>query len=150
MNPSKLLRIAVITEIALIPVGVAISFWADSFLPGDVLTLEENQKVAFTDIETIGLGMIAFMTAALAIFGAWIASIIGLLKLRRWGAWLYLVTTFLALPIYFMTGFDVRHPVDQVFDDIYRFIPGFIIGLAFFSGAIPKRDSEQVMRCNRR
>ena len=143
MHPSKLLRIAIIAEIALIPVGAAVSFWADSFLPSDVLTLEENQKIAFTDIETIGPGMIVFMVAAPAMFGAWIASIIGLLKLRRWGAWLYLVTTFLALPIYFMTGFDVRHPVDQVFDDIYRFITGFIIGLAFFSGAIPKKDSEQ-------
>lgn len=83
MNPSKLLRISIITEIALIPVGVAVSFWADSFLPSDVLTLEENQKVALTDIETIGPGMIAFMVATLAMFGAWIASIIGLLKLRR-------------------------------------------------------------------
>jgi urea transporter len=143
MNPSKILRIAVIAEIALIPVGVAVSFWADSFLPNDVITLEENQKSAFTDIESIGPGMIAFIVVALAMFGAWIASIIGLLKLRRWGAWLYLVTTFASLPIYFMTGFDVRHPIDQVFDDIYRFIPGFIIGLAFFSSAIPKKDSEQ-------
>ena len=149
MNPSKILRIAVIAELALIPFGIAVSFWANSFLPSDVITLEENQKNPFTDIESIGPGMIAFIVAALAMFGAWITSIIGLLKLKRWSAWLYLVTTFLALPIYFMTGFDVRHPVDQVFDDIYRFIPGFIISLAFFSGAIPKKDSEQDAPSNR-
>jgi len=87
--------------------------------------------------------MIAFIVGGLAMFVAWIASIIGLLKLKRWGAWLYLFTTFSALPIHFMTGFDVRHPIDLIFDDIYRFIPGLIIGLAFFSDAIPKRDSEQ-------
>jgi hypothetical protein len=63
--------------------------------------------------------------------------------LKRWGAWLYLITTFSVLPIYFMFGFDVRHPIDQIFDDIYRSIPGLIIGLAFFSDAIPKRGSKQ-------
>jgi len=142
MNPSKILRIAIIAEIALIPIGVAVSFWAESSLPSDVITLEENQTSAFSEIESIGPGMIAFMAVALVMVGGWIAAIIGLLKLKRWGAWLYLFTTLLALPIYFMTGFDVRHPIDQVFDDIYRFIPGFIIGLAFFSGAIPNQESE--------
>jgi urea transporter len=145
MNPSKILRIAVIAEIALIPVGIAVSFWADTFLPSDVVTLEENQNTAFTDLDSIGPGMMAFILAGLAISGAWIASIIGLLKLKRWGAWLYLFTAFLALPIYFMTGFEVNHPIDQIFYDIFRFIPGFIIGLAFFSGAIPKKTANKTL-----
>ena len=145
MSPSKILRIAVIAEIALIPVGVAVSFWADSFLPSDIVTLEENQNIAFTDIDSFGPGMIALMVAFLAISFAWIASIIGLLKLKRWGAWLYLFTAFLALPIYFMTGFEVCHPIDQIFYDIFRFIPGFIIGLAFFSGAIPKETANKTL-----
>jgi len=41
-----------------------------------------------------------------------------------------------------MMGFDLRHPIDIVFDDLYRFIPGFVIGLAFFSDAIPQPNSE--------
>ena len=143
MNAAKILRLAVIAEIALIPVGVGVSIWADSFLPKDALTLAESQPNIFTDIQSIGPGMIAVMAGSLAMCGAWIASIIGLLKLKRWGAWLYLFTTLLALPLYFMFGFDVRHPIDQIFDDIYRFIPGLIIGLAFFSDAIPRKDSEQ-------
>ena len=142
MTPSKILRIAVIAEIALIPVGFGVSFWADSFLPSDVVTLEENQNTAFTDFDSIGPRMIAFLVAALAISGAWIASIIGLLKLKRWGAWLYLCTAFLGLPIYFMAGFTVWHPIHQIFYDILRLIPGFIIGLAFFSGAIPKETAK--------
>jgi len=44
MNPSKLLRIAVIAEIALIPVGVAVSFWADSFFSSNVITLERESE----------------------------------------------------------------------------------------------------------
>ena len=142
MKAAKILRLAVIAEIALVPAGVAVSIWADSFLPKDVLTLEESQTDKFTDIQSMGPGMIALMAGSLVMCGAWIASIIGLLKLKRWGAWLYLFTTFSALPIYFMTGFDVRHPIDLIFDDIYRFIPGFILGLAFFSDAIPQKYSE--------
>lgn len=139
MNPSKILRIALIAEIALVPVGVAFSFWADGFLPGEVLALEENQKSAIVDFESPVL--IVFIVAAVALFCAWMAAVVGLFQQRRWGAWLYLFSTFGALPVYFMTGFDVRHPIDQVFDDVFRFIPGFIIGLAFFSGAIPKKDA---------
>ena len=143
MKPATILRLAVIAEIALIPLGIAVSFWADSFLPKDVIALEENQTSAFTDIQSMGPGMIALMVGGFVLLGAWIASIIGLLKLKRWGAWLYLFSTFLTLPVYFMTGFEVRHSIDQIFDDIFRFIPGLIIGLAFFSNAIPKKSSEQ-------
>ena len=38
MKASKILRLAVVAEIAFIPVGVGVSFWADSFLSKDVLT----------------------------------------------------------------------------------------------------------------
>jgi len=145
MKASKVLRIAVVAEVALIPVGVAVSFWADSFLPKDFLTLEESQSNPFADVQSMGPGMISYLVASLIMFGAWIASMIGLLKLKRWAAWLYLLTTVLALPLYFMFGIDVRHPIDQIFDDIYRFIPGFIIVLAFFSDAIPQKNSEQEM-----
>ncbi|MDA7630050.1 hypothetical protein N9873_04430 [Akkermansiaceae bacterium] len=134
---------AVILELALIPVGLAVSFAADNFLPPEALELEERQMEAFMDFSNIGAGLILWMIFTAVMFAAWIASIIGLLSLRRWGAWLYLASTILALPIYFMMGFDVRHPIDIVFDDVYRFIPGFVIGLAFFSDAIPKSNSEQ-------
>ena len=143
MKAAKILRLAVIADIALIPVGVGVSIWADSLLPKDALPLEESQSNIFTDIQSMGPGMIVSMVGSLVMFGAWIASITGLLKLKRWGAWLYLFTTFLALPLYFMFGFDVRHPIDRIFDDIYGFLPGLIIGLAFFSDAIPRKDSEQ-------
>jgi len=150
MKAATILRLAVIAEIGLIPVGVVVSIWADSFLPKDALTLEESQTNTFTDIPPIGPGMIAFMVGSLAMGGAWIVSIIGLLKLKRWGAWLYLFTTFWALPLYFMFGFEVHHPIDLVFYDLYRFIPGLIIALAFFSDAIPQKDSEQDAGGNRR
>ncbi|MBC8126817.1 MAG: hypothetical protein H8M99_06700 [Gloeobacteraceae cyanobacterium ES-bin-144] len=143
MKAATMLRLAVIAEIALIPLGIAVSFWADGFLPKDVIALEENQTSAFTDIQSMGPGMIALIVCGLALLGAWIASIVGLLKLKRWGAWLYLFSTFLVLPAYLMTGFEVRHSIVQIFDNIFRFIPRFIIGLAFFSDAIPKKYSEQ-------
>lgn len=143
MRAAKFLRLAVILELALIPVGVGFSFAADSFLPPEVLELEEKQWEDFMDFSNIGMGLILWIVFTAVMFAAWIASIIGLLKLQRWGAWLYLASTILVLPLYFMMGFDVRHPIDIVFDDLYRFIPGFVIGLAFFSDAIPKPNSEQ-------
>ena len=137
MRAAKYLRLAVILELALIPVGIVVSFAADSFLPSEALELEEEQLEGFMNFFDISVVFTTIM------FVAWVASIIGLLRLRRWGAWLYLASTILALPIYFMMGFDVRHPIDIVFDDLYRFIPGFVIGLAFFSDAILKPNSEQ-------
>jgi hypothetical protein len=82
MTPSRILRIAVVAEIALIPVGIAVSFWAHTFLPSDIITLEESQNTAFTDFDSMGPGMIAFIVAALAITGAWIASIIGAIFIK--------------------------------------------------------------------
>ena len=146
MIAAKILKIAVIAEIALIPIGVAVSYWADSFLSAEALSFEENEAYALGDLQSIGVGSIFLIIGGTLMFGAWIASIIGLLKLRVWGAWLYLFSTILALPIYLIFGIDVRHPIDQIFDDIYRFIPGFVIALAFFSDAIPKtrnKKSEQ-------
>lgn len=147
MNAAKILKSAVIVEIALIPVSIAVSYWAGSFLPKEVLTLEENQTNFFTSIITesdfINFGAIALIAYAFVLLGAWIASIIGLLKLKRWGSWLYLCTIFLGLPIYFTTGFDVTHPIEQVNFNICGMLTGIIIGLAFFSNAIPRKDSAQ-------
>lgn len=143
MNAAKVLKSAVIAEIALIPVGILVSWWTDNLLPKEVLALEQNQTNAFTGIDAIDLGMIALIIGVFVMLGAWIASVIGLLKLKRWGAWLYLFTYFSALPVWFMIGFDVLHPLDQAFDAIYGLLPGIIIGLAFFSNAIPKKGSGQ-------
>ncbi|MFT4547371.1 MAG: hypothetical protein ACI9MB_001317 [Verrucomicrobiales bacterium] len=142
MRSANLLRLAVILELALIPVGVVVSFAADRFLPAVVLELEEEQLGSFMDFSEITFGLILWVVFTAVMVGAWIASVIGLLKLRRWGAWLYLASTILTLPLHFMMGFDVRHPIDIVFDDLYRFIPGFVIGLAFFSDAIPKSNRD--------
>jgi urea transporter len=143
MKAAKILRLAVIAELTLIPIGIAVSYWADSLLPREIITLEENHTTAFSVIEAGGAGMTAFTAASLLLlFGSYIASVIGLLLLKRWGAWLYLFGAILSLPLHLLTGFEVLHPVDLIFDGICQFTPGFIIALAFFTDAIPKRDRE--------
>ncbi len=145
MNAAKILRFAVIAEIVLILVAIPVSYWADRLLPDEVLALEQNQSNAFAGIDSISFGMrIVLAFGALVALGVWIASITGLLMLKRWGAWLYLITVFLALPAYFIMGFDVLHPIDHVLGDLLRLFPGFIIGLAFFSDAIPKKDNKRI------
>jgi len=78
MRAAKYLRLAVILELALIPVGVAISFAADSFLPPEALELEEKQLEGFMDFSEISVGLILWVVFTAVMFGAWIASIIGL------------------------------------------------------------------------
>lgn len=141
MTAATILRIAVIAEIALFPVYYFMSCRADRQLPAEVLALEEQQAIPLADFVSMTPGAIALI-AAVVIISAVIASIIGLLKLRRWGAWLYLVTTLLALPVPFLCGFVVLHPIHQMLDSICLFLPGFIIGLSFFSDAIPKKISD--------
>jgi hypothetical protein len=143
MKAATILRLAVIFELVLIPLSIGVSLWADGLLPNEVIAFEENQTSVFTDINPSDLGMIALVVGGLVLVGAAIASVIGLLKLKRWGAWLYLFCTISTLPIYFMTGFEIRHPIDQIFDGICLSLPGFIIGLAFFSDALPKRDDDR-------
>ncbi|MES2477323.1 MAG: hypothetical protein V4640_16170 [Verrucomicrobiota bacterium] len=142
MNASKILKLAVIAEIALIPLGIAVSYWADRFLPEEALALVENQSLAFSTEEPMSSSTILILAASIPMLGVWIASWVGLFKLKRWGAWLYLISTLSALPLYLLFGIDVRHPIDQIFDSIYGFIPGLIIGLAFFSNAIPHQTRE--------
>lgn len=144
MKAAKILRLTLIAELTLIPIGIAVSYWADSLLPRQIMTLEENQATAFSVILAGRAGMIAFTAASLLLllFGSYIASVIGLLLLKRWGAWLYLFGAILSLPLHLLTGFEVLHPVDLIFGGICQFTPGFIIALAFFTDAIPKRDHE--------
>jgi len=141
MNAARWLRIAVLLEVALIPAGALLGLWADRLLPAAGLELEEEQVVGFLMDPDFGLGGLLFLVVfGVAACGCWIASLVGLLLLRRWGAWLYLAATFLVLPAYFLVGLDVRHPVHMMLDDLVRFIPGFVLGLAFFSDAIPKDE----------
>lgn len=127
----------------MIPLGIGVSLISDRFLPPEVLELEDKQFENFMDFTHIDARSVLLMIVGTVLFSVWVVSTIGLLKFRKWGAWLYLALNIFSLPFYFMGGFDVRHPGEVVFDDVYRFIPGFIIGLAFFSDAIPKSNREQ-------
>lgn len=140
MTAAKILRIAVIAEIALVPVYYFVNTWASRLLPSEALTVEENQVIPLLDFATMTPGGIAMIAAGVLFVVIGIASIVGLLKLRRWGAWLYLISHLLSLPVPFLTGFVVLHPMHQMLDVICFFIPGFIIALAFFSDAIPKKE----------
>jgi uncharacterized membrane protein (DUF2068 family) len=61
---------------------------------------------------------------------------IGLLRLKRWGAWVHLsasLTGFIMLPLY---GPIVQHPVTSLVDGLSVLVSGCLYGVAFFSTAL--------------
>ncbi len=87
-----------------------------------------------------GTAIAAQLGFALVVLGVWIASVIGLLTLRRWGAWLYLAGAVLGIAYYITSGIEIMHPIELVADSIMGLLPGFILAMAFFSGAIPPKS----------
>jgi hypothetical protein len=103
--------------------------------------LQEQQWERLTEGLSEGqfpIALILWGVFALVMLGLWLTSVVGLYTLRRWGAWLFTATTFLGLPLYFMLDFELLQPVHRVYESLSWIITGLIIGLAFFSDAIPK------------
>ena len=149
MNAAKVLRIAVVAELVLIPLYVGVSIWTERLLPPDLLAIAENQQDYFTEFDPahpVGWALIAGMMVGA---GLYIASIVGLLMLKRWGAWLYLLGIVVLSPAYFLTSFEIVHPLTQMTEGIGGIVTGIVLGLAFFSDAIPKKPSALPTNCGR-
>ena len=60
----------------------------------------------------------------------------GLLFLKRWAVWLYLVSLIIGYLVFPFTGPTVEHALADTIDEISVLLSGFIIGIAFFSNAL--------------
>lgn len=143
MKAATALRIAVIAEIVMMLVGVGVAFWIKDWLPPELLEFQQNQPDYLMDEKVPPLIRGGLIAALILVLGATLASIVGLLKLKPWGAWLYLLSVALLLPTYFGFGYAICHPIDQIYTEIYGIIQGMIIGLAFFSDAIPRNSGKR-------
>ncbi|RYZ89928.1 MAG: hypothetical protein EOP06_08580 [Proteobacteria bacterium] len=141
MISTTALRTAVIVELFYVPISVAISYWTEDLLPEEALRLEENQESFFSNNKSFTPAVLAVSAYCFAIIGMYFAAIIGLLRLRRWGAWLYLIAWIAALPVSFLFGFVVDHPIVEISQSLFCLLSGFILGLAFFSTAIPGKGN---------
>lgn len=61
---------------------------------------------------------------------------VGLLFLKKWAAWLYLISLINGFFLFPFLGPTVEHAVADTMDGISILLSGLIIGLAFFSGAL--------------
>ena len=147
MIAANALRIAVTAWLVLMPLTLGITFWTEGQLPSELVDFRDSQQDHFTIFDPI-LEIEWLMTGGVFItLGIWIGSVVGLLKMKRWGAWLYLLGIVVGLPLYFLSGFEIFHPLEQVVGDINNIVSGLILGLAFFSDAIPKKPSALPTNC---
>ncbi len=125
MNTKNTLRVFVILEWILIIGAISCSVALESRLPHEL----QNWLVSE---EAEGNTIIAFLFIP-ALIGALVGSI-GLLFLKRWAAWLYLVCTIIvAVP----DGQPVvEDSITAAADEISILLAGIIIGISFFSNAL--------------
>jgi len=131
MNTKNTLRVLVILEWILIIGAISCSASLESGLPEDLQSWLASE-------EADGSAIVAFSFIPVLI-GALVGSI-GLLFLKRWAAWLYLVCTIiLAVPV----GQPVvEDSISAAMDEISILIAGIIIGISFFSTALSKVGSQ--------
>jgi 4-amino-4-deoxy-L-arabinose transferase-like glycosyltransferase len=76
---------------------------------------------------------------------SWIISSVGLFCLRRWAAWLYLITFVFGTTLSLFTDPSVDHAIARVFSDIGSVMSGMVIALAFFTDSLTKQPNSDVV-----
>lgn len=92
-----------------------------------------------------GVRVMLALTGGFA-FLSGIAASIGLLLLKRWAAWLFLLTTAVAYTLMAFLGPTVEHGVTSAVNGAFSVVTGVILGLAFFTDALPARGAERGRR----
>jgi hypothetical protein len=139
MNNRRVLRICVVLEWVVVIVGVGLAFVLEGSLPDPLkawLKAEEERGLGQSDYALLCGGVLALVMAIL--------SSVGLLCLRRWASWLYLLAVVLGCLTSLFGGPVVQHVIPDVVDEIAVTISGLILGLAFFSDALRPRGTAPV------
>jgi hypothetical protein len=108
--------------------GVLFSIASTYFLPSELrdwLADQENASVTLSEWLLLIFGVPLII--------AMIVASVGLFLLRRWGAWLYAITTFLSIGIMTLGGPRVEHPVAAAFFETAILLSGIVIGISCFS-----------------
>ncbi len=136
MKRTTVLRALLILQWILIVAGVALSLALESHLPVELqawLKAQADGSITTTDWLLLFLGIPLLVVM--------IVGSVGLFMLRRWGAWLYLITTSLGTTLMPFTGPTVDHVVADAVDEIALIFSGVVIGIAFF-GNVLKQDNQ--------
>ncbi len=133
-DPKRALQLLTIVYLVLCGVSIATGLALDDLLPEPLLawTIESQD---FSGTQLLALGILVLYAIAALISGS-----VGLLRMKRWGAWVHLsasLTGFIALPLY---GPIVQHPVTSLVDGLGVLVAGCLYGVAFFSTALSETD----------
>ncbi len=133
-DPKRALQLLTIAYLVLCGMSIATGLAMDDLLPAPLLEWSiESQDFS-------GTQLLALSILVLYAIGALIVGSVGLLRMKRWGAWVHLsasLTGFIALPMY---GPIVQHPVTSLVDGLGVLVSGCIYGVAFFSTALSETD----------
>jgi len=131
MNPSTALRLFVVLELILVIGGVVSAALLEGNLPEPLrqwLVAEAEREP--TPQET------AVLAILIPVLISSVAGSIGLLLLKRWGAWIFLIALIAGSALMPFTGPTVAHPLADAIDELSLILSGLIIGLAFFTNAL--------------
>lgn len=138
MKSSTMLRWCLVLEWVFILVGMATAFALESSLPAPLAAWLKGE--ADSDLTS---GQFVLVALGIPLIVSMIVATIGLLCLRRWAAWLYLITTVLEFLIMPFTGPTVEHALADALEQVATVLSGIVIALAFFTDSLKKRTAEQ-------
>ncbi len=127
MSHKTVLRLLVSAQLILLPVIVALAFVLEGYLPQqlqDYLRWEQEQALERSELilAIVGLGFLI----------VWFISLVGLLLVKKWGFWGFLLS-FVGLNVLCsFLGPSIYHSSEYVFDTVISALDGAIIALCLW------------------
>lgn len=129
-------RSAIVCEWLLVVAGLILSDVLQGSLPGQL-----QEYLEWEYAKDIAPRVWIFLIYMPIYFVAYIVGSVGLLMLKPWAKWLYMVAVIDAYVVpAFLPYPVVEHAITSLVYDAEAILSGFIIGVAFFSNVLKKRD----------
>ena len=135
MTNPKYLRTLVILEWLFIIAGIILSTMLEKQLPVELRQWIEMESEFSTNDTVVLIGVLPILAAS--ILGS-----IGLYRLRKWGAWTYLMSMILGYALYPFAGPTVEHAFSGMVYEVSVIISGMIVAIAFFTDTLKSNHSE--------
>jgi len=135
MKKSNMLRWCVALEWVFGLSGVVAYFALESSLPQPLaawLKAEAERDMTTLEMATVPVFLLFLVS--------YVVATVGLFRLRRWAAWLYLISCIGVVILTPLTGPTVQHALAQVLNDIAGMLSGMVIALAFFTDSLKEKD----------
>ena len=134
MKSTTVLRLCLVFEWVFVASAVAASFLLESSLPEPL----SSWLRAESERDMTG-GELIFALTCVPLIISIIVATIGLLCLRRWAAWLYLITAVVGVILMPLSGPHVEHAITDALGEIGSVMSGMVIALAFFTDSLGKK-----------